>query len=339
VNKLLNISTEKRIPIYIQIVDSITDAIRRGNYKKGEKIFSINELSNEYFLARDTVQKAYNILHERGVITSVKGKGYYINDTHPVGTFKVLLLFSKISNYKRQIYNAFVQTLGENAIVDIKIHHFNTGILKEHIENHLADYDYFVVMPHFYDDPAEALKIIRTIPSEQLIILDKDVPASDLKCAAVYQDFKNDIVGALEQGMDLLQKYNKLCLVHPRVNSYPPDILQGFAKFCMQNNFRYEVLAEINEHTTVNRKEAYVVIEENDLCHLIRKARENGLKIGEEVGIISYNDSPLKEILLNGITVMSTDHEKMGETAARLILENRREKVAIPFVLIRRGSL
>lgn len=339
VNKLLNISTEKRIPIYLQIVDSITDAIRRGNYKKGERIFSINELSNEYFLARDTVQKAYNILHERGIITSVKGKGYYINDIDINASFKVLLLFSKISNYKKQIYNAFVQTLGKNAMVDIKIHHFNTQILKEHIANHLSDYDYFVIMPHFYDDPVEALKTIKTIPADQLIILDKNIPYTDLKSAAVYQDFQNDIVEALEQGLDLLGKYNKLYLVYPNMDFYSPEIPQGFKKFCLQNNFRNEVLSEINDKTIVREKEAYIVIEENDLCHLIQKAREKRLKIGTNLGIISYNDSPLKEILLDGITVMSTDHVKMGETAARLILENSKEKIKNPFVLTRRKSL
>lgn len=338
-NKLLNISSEKRVPIYLQIVDSVIDAIRRGNYKKGDRIYSINELSNEYFLARDTVQKAYNILHEKGIITSVKGKGYYINDVHLDTSFKVLLLFSKISNYKKQIYNAFVQTLGDKAIVDIKIHHFNTKILKDLIENHLSDYDYFVIMPHFYDDPAEALKVIKSIPSEQLVILDQNIPYNDLKSPAVFQDFQNDIVEALENGVDLLRKYDKLFLVYPKIVSYSPEIVQGFKKFCMQNNFKYEVLSEVTDDTEVNEKEAYIVIEENDLCNIIKKARDKGLQIGKNFGIISYNDSPLKEILLDGITVITTDHSKMGETAAQLILENRNEKIKNPFVMIRRGSL
>jgi DNA-binding LacI/PurR family transcriptional regulator len=89
----------------------------------------------------------------------------------------------------------------------------------------------------------------------------------------------------------------------------------------------------------VSAKEAYIVIEENDLCRLIRKAGENKLEIGKNVGIISYNDSPLKEILLDGITVMTTDHAKMGETAARLILDNSKDKIKNPFVLIKRKSL
>ena len=327
------------MPIYLQIVNSITDAIRRGNYKKGERIYSINELSNEYFLARDTVQKAYNILHERGIITSVKGKGYYVNETDIDTTYRVLLLFSKISNYKRQIYNAFVDTLGKNAAVDIKIHHFNTGILKEHISNHLNDYDYFVIMPHFYDNPAEALTIIKTIPSDQLIILDKNIPYTDLNSAAVYQDFQNDIVDALEQGLDLLGKYDKLYLAYPDVDAYSPEIPVGFRKFCMQNNYKNAILPEINDDTVVSAREAYIVIEENDLCRLIRKARDQNLEIGKDVGIISYNDSPLKEILLDGITVMTTDHVKMGQTAAKFILDNSKEKIKNPFVLIKRKSL
>jgi DNA-binding LacI/PurR family transcriptional regulator len=107
----------------------------------------------------------------------------------------------------------------------------------------------------------------------------------------------------------------------------------------MQNNFKGEVLEEINETTEIHSKEAYIVIEESDLSNLIKKSRSNHLQIGRDVGIISYNDSPLKEILLDGITVVTTDHNKMGETAARMILENSKEKIKNPFVLIRRGSL
>jgi DNA-binding LacI/PurR family transcriptional regulator len=58
------------------------------------------------------------------------------------------------------------------------------------------------------------------------------------------------------------------------------------------------------------------------------------LVIGKDVGIISYNETPLKEILLDGITVISTDHAKMGELAAQLILENRTERIKNDFHLL-----
>lgn len=37
--------------------------------------------SEEFYLSRDTVEKAYNILKERNVISSIRGKGYYITRT------------------------------------------------------------------------------------------------------------------------------------------------------------------------------------------------------------------------------------------------------------------
>jgi DNA-binding LacI/PurR family transcriptional regulator len=63
------------------------------------------------------------------------------------------------------------------------------------------------------------------------------------------------------------------------------------------------------------------------------------LKAGEDVGIISYNETPIKKIILNGITTISTNFEEMGKMAARLILENRREHLEVPFKLTIRNSL
>ena len=85
--------------------------------------------------------------------------------------------------------------------------------------------------------------------------------------------------------------------------------------------------------------EAYIVIEETNLVNLIKSCRSGELKVGKDVDIISYNETPLKEILLDGISIISTDHAKMRETAARLILENRKEKIKNPFTLILRKSL
>jgi len=78
------------------------------------------------------------------------------------------------------------------------------------------------------------------------------------------------------------------------------------------------VIEEIDNETEILYKDAYVVIEETDLVTLIKNCRQKNLQPGQQIGIISYNDTPLEEILLDGITVISTDHAKMGESAAGL---------------------
>lgn len=336
---LFEIDPDSKTPKYIQVVDAIIAAVKRGRLKKGDRIFSINDLSSEYLLSRDTVQKAYAVLEEKGIISPIKGKGFYINRTDITTPYRILLLFNKISNYKKQIYNSFVETIGHNAIVDLKIHHSNAKVLESLLAEHMHEYDYYIIMPHFYENTDEACRLIQTIPLDKLLILDKDLTYVNKKYAAVYQDFQHDIVDALETGLDALKKYNKLILAYPRIIPYPREIVIGFRNFCMQNNFPYKITDEIKPDTEVCKGECYIVIEEPDLVNLIKSCRLRKLKVGKEIGIISYNETPLKEILLDGITVLSTDHAKMGETAAMLILENKKEKVKNPFTLIKRKSL
>ena len=78
---------------------------------------------------------------------------------------------------------------------------------------------------------------------------------------------------------------------------------------------------------------------EHDLVSLIKKTKEENLRVGKDIGILSYNENPLKEILLDGITVMSTDFWGMGEKAAKMILNNDLSHFENPFRLIVRHSL
>ena len=89
----------------------------------------------------------------------------------------------------------------------------------------------------------------------------------------------------------------------------------------------------------IKEGEAYINLMENDLVILIEKILATKMKVGKHVGVISYNETPMKKIILNGITTISTDFQMMGEKAAQLVLENSKEHIAIPFHLTLRSSL
>jgi len=335
----LYIDEESKVPKYRQIIDSILKNVDTGILLQGQRIPSINELSEEYYLARDTVEKAYNELRQRGIIESVRGKGYYIRSTETEKSLRILMIFNKISAYKKMIYNSFRKAIGPEAVVDLRIHHHSADLLHSFVEGHLGNYGYFVVMPHFYEDMPRAVEVLRKIPPHKLLMLDKHISGPDDGYAAVYQDFALDIYEALESGLDLLLKYRKLILCFPESVPYPPEIVAGFRNFCKAEAFDYEIASEIEADTPIHAGEAYVVIEETDLASLIKRCRAEGLTIGKDVGIVSFNDTPLKEILANGITVISTDHERMGELAARLVTTRSQQKIRNPYALIRRNSL
>ncbi len=142
--------------------------------------------------------------------------------------------------------------------------------------------------------------------------------------------------------MEKAYKYGKWVLIFPidDLYPYPNGIVDGFRKFCAANKFDYSIIDEFDTDRDFSQKgEAFTVMEESDLVNLVKRVRNLGWKIGEDVGIISYNDTPLKKVLADCITVVSTDFKAMGQTARKMIVGKKIGKVENPFSLIKRKSL
>jgi DNA-binding transcriptional regulator YhcF (GntR family) len=346
VKSLIRLDENSRIPKYQQIVNSIIEDIESSSLMVGDKIPSINEISEEHYLSRDTVEKAYNQLKAKKIIISVKGKGYYVAKNISTSKIRVLYLLNKLSNYKLKTYNSFIDSMGTDAIVDLNIYHCDPKLLKNILTENKGAYDYYVLMPHFkdgnnghYNFDEEVMRCVKEIPSEKLVIMDNQIPELGGNVASIFQDFKKDIYNALLEGIFQIQQYDKLMLVYPNDNlyPYPKEIMKGFQQFCSDFDFDHEILDKVYPEMELRPKDAFIVIEENDLVNLVKQVREQQYEPGREIGIISYNDTPLKELL--GITVISTDFKLMGETAAYMIKKNKKESVKNVFKFINRGSI
>lgn len=342
----IHINENSRVPKYKQIVDSILNGIDGGQIKIGEKIPSINELSESCFLSRDTVEKAYKELRKRQIIESVKGKGYYISRINKNDSINIFFLINKPSTYKMMIYNYFVNAIGTKGNVEMYIYHCDETLFINALKKNIGGYDYYVVMPHFRDEQSkhtsstkEVLDIIEKIPKNKLLMLDNTKPNISGEYGSIFQDFENDIYNALKEGLDKIQKYEKIILVYPDkdIHPYPFRIARGFENFCRDFKLDYEILDEIYPDMELQDKDIFITIRERDLVNLVKQIRQKNLKLGEDIGIISYNETPLKELL--GITVITTDFKAMGESAAYMILKNKKESVNNVFKFIQRDSL
>jgi len=325
-------------PKYLQLANSIVKAIEAGKLAKDEILPSINELSFEFEISRDTAEKGYKHLKKIGVLGSVPGKGYFVKTTELNQQLKIFLLFNKLSPHKKIIYDAFVAALGETASIDFYIYNNDFAFFKKLLLNKKDDYSYYVIIPHFMEGGENAHEIINTIPKEKLILLDILVPGVDGEYGVIYENFENDIYDALEQALQQLSKYHTLKIIFPADSYHPKEILKGFYRFCHQYAFSSKVVNDISTEP-IKEGEVYINLMENDLVLLIEKILTTKLKVGKNVGVISYNETPMKKIILNGITTISTDFQMMGEKAAQMILENSKAHIAIPFHLTLRSSL
>ncbi|QTD36918.1 GntR family transcriptional regulator [Polaribacter batillariae] len=321
------------IPKYKQIVTSIERAIITGKLKKGDQLPSLNVVKNKHKLSRDTVLNAFNELKTRGIIHSVVGKGYFVSSEDVLVKKKIFLLFDELNSFKEDLYNSFLDSLGNNCQVDIFFHHFNEDVFHKLINDNNGNYSSYVIMPA---NLKNAHASVENLPKENVYILDQKHPKL-LAYPVIYQNFEKDIYNGLLSASTKLEKYKKLVLLFSKERQ-PQGILSGFQLFCKTNNFTSEIISSL-DNSSPKKGEVYLILDDKNLIRIIKKVKESNLQLAKDVGLISFNDTILKEVVSDGITTISTDFNLMGKSLAQMILNNEHAKIENPSALILRKSL
>lgn len=331
--EIVTIKEKSEVPKYKQIVASVEDAIVAGTLKKGDRLPSLNHIKNQHSLSRDTVLTAFNELKSRGIIHSIVGKGYYVNSEDIEVNQKIFLLFDEFNSFKEDLYNAFLFHLGDHVQVDIFFHHFNRDMFSKLINDNVGDYSAYVIMPANLQDTAP---IIARLPKENVYILDQT--HSDLTAyPSVFQNFEKNIYQGLETALEKIRRYKKMILIYSAARQ-PLGILSGFKLFCEHHDLDYEVIDNFTIRE-LSKGELYMVLDDKNLIRIIKRMKDQRLSIAEDVGLISYNDTLLKEIVEGGITTISTDFSVMGKRLAQMILNKEFAQVENPNRLIIRKSI
>lgn len=269
--KILSIDEYSITPKYLQLSNAIIRGIESGDIVKDDMLPSINDLSFALDTSRNTIERVYKELKDKGIVSSVPGKGFFISNTDFQKPIKIFLLFNKLSAHKKIIYDAFVDTIGERATVDFYIYnndfHFFKKIITESAQN---DYAKYIIIPHFLDNEAKAHEIINTIPKDKLILLDNLVPGVSGKFAAIYENFATDVYEALKKLLDKLTNYHTIKLIFPGKTYHSKEIMKGFLNFCRQYAFEYAVVDSLSAET-IQPQTVYISLMEDDLVELIKK--------------------------------------------------------------------
>jgi DNA-binding transcriptional regulator YhcF (GntR family) len=331
--KIITIQNNLGVPKYKQIILSIEKAIEEEKIRKGDKLPSVNKVRLAFSLSRDTVLQAYEELKKRGIIYAIPGKGYYVKSVEVTIKQRIFLLFDELNIFKEDIYNSFLKNIGKDAQVDIFFHYFNVQVFKKLINDNNGNYTKYIIMPTNLPDAAA---FIKTLPVNEVFILDQT--NSELESyPAIYQNHKKDIYDGLTKGKSKLNKYKKLIMIFPGFRE-PLGMKIGFENFCTDFSFDSEIITEFTDRK-IETGEVYIIPNDRDLVRVIEKSKLQNLKLGTDFGIISYNETPLKKVVANGITTISTDFEAMGKILAQMILKGKKEQIENKCALIMRNSL
>ena len=326
-----------RDPKFKTIVHFVEEQIRRGELKLGDQIPSVNAFRIRFNLSRSSIFLAMQELKSRGIIEAEPAVGYYVRSTNIEVQKKILLLFNEFNAFKEDLYLSFLEAIGSKATVDIMYHHYDRGVFETLLREAEGRYTSYVLMPGKFRGLSPVLD---RLPGK-VFLLDHYQDDIRGRYPSVGQDFERDTHDALLQGLAAIKKYDSLVLIQNEEKE-PEERYDGIKRFCKEFGFGNLLLPTINDDI-LHKGSLYLTPNDRELVSIIKKADAQHLKIGSDIGILSFNDTPLKEVLCGGIATLTTDFRQMGRTLASLVTDysvnNGAPTIRNPWMLLQRRSL
>lgn len=331
--KLITIDKESNLPIYKQIIACIEQAIISKRLFRNDRLPSVNKVCIEHQISRDTVLLAYDQLKKKGIIQSIPAKGYYVRTEDFTYEKRYFLLFDELNSFKEDLLNAFLEGIGQKGHVDIFFHHFNYSMFRKLLHDNIGNYSKYIIMP----GNVEGIEtLIVALPKDDVYIIDQ-MRDSLQHYSGIYQNFVKDIFEALTTYSEAIEKYSHFIIVFPGEKE-PIDMVNGLKKYCEIYHKKYTVLSGFQKHD-FKKGQLYLIPNDRQLVEAVEKCREIHLKLGSDIGIISYNETPLKKVVENGITTLSTDFSQMGKRLAQMVIKGEKIQIENPAKLYFRKSL
>lgn len=313
------------------------DLINDGLIRKGSKLPSINELANKCKIARETVVKSYNLLKTKGLIESRHGKGFVVIKSRYKKTVNVFVLLDVMSNaYKEQLVLGINENIGAKIHITYHAHRYNSETFINTIEDAIGRYEYYVIFP--MRDKSTFASVLK-IPQKRLMLLDIPADIKESDASFIYQNSDVNFRKALYDALPFISKYKKFYMVFNPKSSHPVERIAAFEKFCRENNLPHEILPDIDANA-IKKSSFWMLQDDRHLVHLLLTAKEKGLKVKDDFGIVTYDDTPIKKVVADGVATISIDFYKLGKLVAEQLLNwNPELKITVPTIFTRRSTV
>ncbi|MDR2840202.1 MAG: GntR family transcriptional regulator [Paludibacter sp.] len=314
-----------------QLVEKITRAISEKVFAEGDTLPSINTMSNEQKLSRDTVYKAYQKLKDKGIVEAAPTRGYYVRET----INRVFVLLDVFSSYKNDLYNQLIANLPLNYHIDLYFYQSNEKLFNSLITDSAGKYDLYIVT-NFKNDVY--YNVLDRLDNSRVLLLDLGKFPKQ-KFSYICQDFDDTLYDCLTCGLDLFKKYSEFRFVFPLECEHPESCIPHYKKFCTDNLLKHKLIRRKLEISDIEKDTVYLLPRHSDVVDFVKICRSKNLKLGKDIGLVTFNDTPMLEVIENGISAISTDFMQMGKLAAEYITTREKTQTYVASRLIVRGSL
>ena len=95
---------QENMPIYMQIMNNVREAIASGELAPGERVASVRELAGEFEVNPNTMQRALNELEREGLLVSERTSGRFVTkDAALIGELKKRMASEAVDKFRREM--------------------------------------------------------------------------------------------------------------------------------------------------------------------------------------------------------------------------------------------
>lgn len=345
------------IPLYLQIKDEIKDLINTGKLKEGDKIPSVNDITQKYGVSPITAVRVFKELSRENYASPEKGKGYFVS-------------LRQEKNSPRKLHGVIgcvIRPYRPTTDYDNYFNEINAGIQKECMRQ-----NFDTLYPYFCSDlsnqnlsPQTVTKLEQVILSVAArvdgLILDERIPDSVLEKVVgklkiphvlVFRQSSVPIVKSLvpafndgvKKAMELAVKsgYRSfiLCnhfLLHPTINSAMNEVRNKLNELGNKNSHICSILIDncfakdfdmmggimsaYDKLKTNNRKTLIFCVTDGIARYVCDEMEKRGIFFGSDLGLLGaggFNWSTMKK---PEIATVDTKPFELGKLAAICILK------------------
>lgn len=318
-------------PKYLQLADHFRQQIRSRQLSGHTHLPSINDLSAQYDLSRDTVRKAYMELKRTNLVEAVRGKGYYVRPTATsnAGNRRLVLLEGP-EGLGAVVQRHFRPTDLNGMEIDYRFHYGEPQRLQTIAAGQLNRYAQILITGQFAGRASDTVrKSIANFPAERTCVLLSHGEGLPLPYAGADIDWGKILLNGLLECKAQLREVTYLHLCFSPRSSLPKQLLPGFQQFCIASGIRGGI-AGADEIASPTAGSLYVISDVFQVMALLAAARANKLVLGRDYRVLFVGTEALPEIGGERITTLTIDVPALLDDllAAGVSRTNRRKLVS-----------
>ena len=358
--------TAKKIPLHRAIYDELSAAINGGMYRDGDRLPSETELCKQYGASRITVAKAIQTLQADGLVVRRAGSGSYIQLPLPVATHQFGLLIPELGN--TEIFEPICQgimrspqakshsliwghsTAGENEREASAI-----SLCRQFIQQRVAGV-FFAPLEFTEGKDRINNQIVTELRQAgiPIVLLDRCLypypKRSNLDRVGIDNHRASFVVTqhVWQQGarrIVFVARQRSASTVVERVSGYQFALRECGSAYAGATLYGdVEDTAFVQNLLETEQPDGIVCANDLTAARLMRKLIELGVRVPEQVRLVSFDDVHYAKFLPVPLTTIHQNCSQIGRTAMSLMLDRMEHPqrpgldVLVPFELVVRES-